>query len=81
MTCNLKGSLLIVSMVVVLWTTSSQACHRAPGLPVHPSYYESGYSYASPTGYYSSGQGGYVTQDGGYYGGGYPGGTAGYPGG
>ena len=28
MTRNLKASLLIASMLVVLWTTSSQACHR-----------------------------------------------------
>ena len=28
MTRNLKGSLLIASMLVVLWTTSSEACHR-----------------------------------------------------
>ena len=27
MTRNLKGSLLIASMLVVLWTTSSEACH------------------------------------------------------
>ena len=49
-----------------------------PGLPAHQSYCESGYAYGSPQGYYGGG-GGYVTTDGGYYGGGYPGGTAGYP--
>ena len=81
MTRGLKGSLLIASMLVVLWTTSSQACHRRRACQPNPCYYQSGYSYGSPTGYYSSAQGGYVTTDGGYYGGGYPGGTAGYPGG
>ena len=53
----------------------------APGCQPTTSYCESGYTYGSPTGYYSSGQGGYGTTGGGYYGGGYPGGTAGYPGG
>src|SRR5271165_6971571 len=81
MTRNLKGSLLIASMLVVLWTTSSQACHRRRACRPNPCYCQSGYTYASPTGYYSSAQGGYVTTDGGYYGGGYAGGTAGYPGG
>jgi len=81
MTRNLKGSLLIASMLVVLWTTSSEACHRRRACQPNPCYYQSGCTYGSPTGYYSSGQGGYVTTDGGYYGGGYPGGTAGYPGG
>ena len=82
MTRTLKASLLIASMLVVLWTTSSQACHflRRACQPTQ-SYCQSGYAYGSPTGYYSSGQGGYVTSGGGYYGGGYPGGTAGYPGG
>ena len=81
MTRNLKGSLLIASMLVVLWTTSSQACHflRRACQPTS-CYSQSGCTYGSPTGYYSSGQGGYVT-GGGYYGGGYSGGTAGYPGG
>jgi hypothetical protein len=80
MTRNLKVSLLIASMLVVLWTTSSEACHwrrRA----CNQCSYQSGCTYGSPTGYYASGQGGYTTAGGGYYGGGYPGGTAGYPGG
>jgi hypothetical protein len=76
---NLRGSLLIASMLVVLWTTSSQACHRRRACQPNPCYYQSGSTYGSPTGYYSSGQGGYGTTGGGYYGGGYPGGTAGYP--
>ena len=82
MTRTLKASLLIASMLVVLWTTSSQACHffRRACQPTQ-SYCQSGYTNGSPTGYYSSGQGGYGTTGGGYYGGGYPGGTAGYPGG
>ena len=75
MTRNLKVSLLIASTLVVLCATSSQACcHRRRATQ---SYCQSGYGYASPTGYYSSGQGGYVTTGGGYYGGE----TAGYPGG
>ena len=78
MTRNLKGSLLIASMLVVWWTTSSEACHwRRRACQPTPSYCQSGYSYASPTGYYSSAQGGYVTTGGGYY----DGGTAGYSGG
>ncbi len=82
MTRNLKGSLLIASMLVVLWTTSSQACHwRRRACQPTQSYCQSGYACGSAQGYYSSGQGGYVTTDGGYYGGGYAGGTTGYPGG
>ncbi|MGA7498546.1 MAG: hypothetical protein WBX00_17600 [Isosphaeraceae bacterium] len=82
MTRSLKGSLLIASMLVVLWTTSSEACHwRRRACQPTQCYYQSGCTYGSPTGYYSSAQGGYVTTDGGYYGGGYAGGTAGYPGG
>jgi len=73
MTRSLKGSLLIASMLVVLWTTSSQACHWRRACRPNPCYYQSGCTYGSPTGYYSSGQGGYVTTGGGYYGGGYPG--------
>ena len=76
MTRSLKVSLLIASMLVVLWTTSSQACHPCRACQPNPCYYQSGYTYASPTGYYGAG-GGYVTEGGGYYGGGYAGGTAG----
>ena len=75
MTRNLKVSLLVASILFVLWTTSSEACHwRRRACQPTQSYCQSGYR---PTGYYSSGQGGYVTTGGGYYGGG----TAGYPGG
>ena len=77
MTRNLRGSLLIASMLVVLWATSSQACHRRRACPPAPCG-QAAYSYASPTGYYGAG-GGYTTAGGGYYGGGYPR-TAGYPG-
>ena len=79
MTRTLRGSLLIASMLVVTWATSSEACHRrracAPATSCH-----GGYGYAAPTGYYGGG-GGYGMAGGGYYGGGYAGGTAGYPGG
>ena len=36
MTRNLKGSLLIASMLVVLWTTSSEACHWRAGVASPP---------------------------------------------
>src|SRR5208337_441235 len=66
------------SMLVVLGTTSSQACHwrRRACQPAPDPCCQQGYTYAS-----STAQGGYTTTDGGYYGGGYTGGTAGYPGG
>ena len=65
MTHSLKGSLLIASMVVVLWTTSSQACHRRRSC--QPTcYQQSGCGYGSQTGYYG---GGYASPQG-YYGGG-----------
>jgi hypothetical protein len=86
MTRSLKGSLLIASMLVVLWTTSSQACHRRRSCQ-STCYQQSGCSYGSQTGYYG---GGYASPQG-YYGGGggygmagggyYDGGTAGYTGG
>ena len=70
MTRNLKVSLLIASTLVVLGATSSQACcHFRRGCQHTQSYCQSGYGYASPTGYLSSGQGGSVTSGGGYYGG------------
>src|SRR4051794_40848663 len=83
MTRKLKGSLLLASMLVVSWTTSSEACHRRRrACQPAPSYCESGYAYSSPQGYYGGGGGaGYATTSGGYYGGGYATGTAGYPGG
>ncbi len=76
MTRNLKGSVLIASMLVVLWTTSSEACHwRRRACQPQPiqTCCESGYAYGSPQGYYGGG-GGYTTTGGGYYGGGYTGG-------
>ncbi len=61
MTRNLKVSLLIASMLVVLWATSSQACcFFRRGCQSTQSYCQSGYGYGSQTGYYSSGQGGYT---------------------
>jgi hypothetical protein len=73
MTSNLRRSLLIASMMILAWGTTSEACHR------RRAYGSSGgYAYASPTGYYAGG-GGYYTANGGYYGGGYAGGVAGYP--
>ena len=69
MTRNWKVSLLVASTLVVLWTTSADACCRRRRA-CNQCYYQSGCNYGS-TGYYSSGQGGYVTGGGGYYGGGY----------
>ena len=77
MTRTLRGSLLIASVVVVLWTTSSQACHWRSACQSAPCD-QAAYTYASPTGYYGAG-GGYGMAGGGYYNGGYAGGTAGYP--
>ena len=71
MTRTLRGSLLIASMLVVTWATSSEACHRRRACAPVTSCYG---GYAS-TGYYGAG-GGYGTAGGGYYGGGYAGGTA-----
>src|SRR4051812_19351630 len=79
MTRTLSGSLLIASLLIIAWTTSSEACHRRRARST-ATCGNSGYTYASPTGYYGSGGGSYAA-DGGYYGGGYAGGTAGYPGG
>ena len=84
MTRNLKRSLLIASMLIVAWATTSEACHRRracqPVTYCSAGYTYGGYTYAGTTGYYGAG-GGYGMAGGGYYGGGYPGGTAGYPGG
>ena len=80
MTRSLKGSLLIASMLVVLWTTSSEACHRRRACQPTRATANRGTPTRASTAY-STGQGGYTTADGGYYGGGYAGGTAGYPGG
>ena len=77
MTRNFKVSLLVASMLLVLWTTASEACcwrRRA----CNRCNYQSGCTYGSPTGYYTSGQAGYGTGGGGYYGGGYQQGGYGY---
>jgi hypothetical protein len=75
MTRNWKASLLIASMLILIWATTSEACHRRRACPPAPCGY-GGYGYASPAGYYDTG-GGYAATGGGYYGGGYAGG---YPG-
>ena len=77
MTRNLTGSGLIVFMAVVLWATTSEACHRRAAYAPSPGGGYSGAAYASPTGYTG---GGYPTTGGAYPNGGYPAGTAGYPG-
>jgi hypothetical protein len=69
MTRNLRTSLLIASLVIVAWATTSEACHRRRACGCG-TYGYGGYTYASPTGYYATQQG-YVTGGGGYYGGGY----------
>jgi hypothetical protein len=68
MTRTLRGSLLIASVVVVLWTTSSQACHWRSACQPAP---------CGQGPYYGAG-GGYGMAGGGYYNGGYAGGTAVY---
>jgi hypothetical protein len=57
MTRTLTASLLIGSMLVVLWTTSSQACHWRRACQPTTSYSQSGYTYASPQGDYGAGGG------------------------
>ena len=78
MTRTWRGSLLIASMLIAAWATTSEACHRRRACAPQPScgYEGGGYTSASPQGYYGAG-GGYATTGGGYYGGGY----GGYPGG
>ena len=79
MTLNLRKSLLIASMVIVAWATTSEACHRrrayAPATYYYGGYASPGYGYATPTGYYGAG-GGYASTYGGYN----AGGMAGYGG-
>ena len=65
MTRTLRGSLLIASMLIVAWATTSEACHRRRAHATATNCY-AGYTYGGPTGYYGAG--------GGY-------GMAGYPGG
>ena len=72
MTRNLRTSLLIASLVIVAWVTTSEACHRRRACGCG-TYGYAGYAYAGPTGYYGAG-GGYGMAGGGYYGGGYAGG-------
>jgi hypothetical protein len=81
MTRNLSTSLLIASLVIVAWSTTSEACHRRRACGCGR-YGYGGYAYAAPTGYYGGG-GGYGTAGGYYPGGygGYSGGYGGYPGG
>jgi hypothetical protein len=74
---NLRTSLLIASIVIV-WATTSEACHWRRGYYGAATYGYSGYAspgygYSAPAGYYGYG-GGYGMTSGGYYGGGYPGG-------
>jgi hypothetical protein len=68
MTRNLRVSLLMASVLIVTWATTSEACHRRRACAPDPCGY-AGNAYASPTGYYDGG--GYTTTGGGYYGGGY----------
>ena len=83
MTRILRVSLLLAAVLIASWATSSEACHRrrahASATCGYAGYTDSGYTYASPAGYYDAG-GGYAAAGGGYYGG-YAGGMAGYPGG
>jgi hypothetical protein len=80
MTRNLRASLLIASMAIVVWATTSEACHRRRARACG-TYGSAGYTYAGPTGNYYGAGGGYGMAGGGYYGGGYAGDTTGYPGG
>ncbi len=77
MTRNSKLSLLVASMLLVLWTTPSEACHWRRR-SCNRCNYQSACTSGSPTGYYTSGQAGNVTSGGGYYGGGYQQGGYGY---
>jgi hypothetical protein len=74
MTRNLRGSLLIASMLVVAWATTSEACHRRRSCGYTQQYScGGGYAYGSPQGYYGTG-GGYGMTGAGYYNQGYQGG-------
>src|SRR4051812_16404796 len=72
MTRTWKVSLLSASLLVVLWATTSEACHRRRAAasysscysPGYASCYSSGYSDAGSTGYYDAG-GGYAPAGGG----------------
>jgi hypothetical protein len=78
MTRNLRTSLLIASLLIFAWATTTEACHRRRACGCG-AYGYGGSAYAAPTGYYGGG-GGYGMAGGGYYPGGY-GGYGGYPGG
>src|SRR6187399_1195074 len=87
MTRNVRGSLLVASLVIVAWATTAESCHRRRAYAAATGCYSgcysgsyAGYTYASPTGQDVAG-GGYATTGGGYYGGGYAGSAAGYAGG
>jgi hypothetical protein len=75
---NLRTSLLIASLVIVAWATTSEACHRRRVCGCG-AYGSRGSACAGPTGSYATPQG-YVTGGGGYSGGGYAGTYGGYPG-
>jgi hypothetical protein len=75
MTRNLSRSLLIASIMIVAWATTSEACHRRRAYSHGHHYYSPAYSHGETTGYYST-SGGYGMVGGGYYSGGY----GGYPG-
>jgi hypothetical protein len=67
MMSNLVRSLLIAFVASVVWTTTSEACHRRRSCGCtnynYARYTCGGYGYAGQTGYYGAG--------GGYYSGGY----------
>ncbi len=79
MTRNLKGSLLIASMLIFAWATTSEACHwrracsTCYAAPTCGGYANGGYAYGTPRGYYGAG-GSYGMTGGGYYNAGYQGG-------
>jgi hypothetical protein len=72
---RLRNCLLIASLAVLTWTTTSEACHRRRAYAYDScgcsGYANQGYTYASPAGYYGAGNE-YGMTNGGYYGGGYP---------
>ena len=60
MTRNFRGSLLIASMLIVAWATTSEACHRRrcrSMLVTRRIPAGDGYTYGSPQGYYGGGGG------------------------
>jgi len=79
MTRTFVRSLLTVSLIIVAWATTSEACHRrraaAPAACYGTAQGYAGYASPSPAGYYGA-TGGYAApvEGGAYSGGGYPGG-------